>query len=154
MEARWRRTRTPRTAARDRPPTTLRTSPCSRVSRRSASAPASTSCRPARSVCTTEYERGAPQYDLRKGEASSETGTTISFLPDGEIFESLDFDFSILEQRLRETAFLTRGLRISLTDERSGGNRVEFQYDGGIEDFVRYLNEGKEPIQKKVIFFE
>ena len=89
-----------------------------------------------------------------KGEATSETGTTISFLPDAEIFESLDFDFSILEQRLRETAFLTRGLAISLTDERSGGNRVEFRYDGGIEDFVRYLNEGKEPIQKKVIFFE
>src|SRR3954449_1308464 len=105
-------------------------------------------------VWMQEYERGAPQYDLRKGEPSNETGTTISFLPDAEIFESLDFDFSILEQRLRETAFLTRGLAISLTDERSGGNRVEFRYDGGIEDFVRYLNEGKEPIQKKVIFFE
>jgi DNA gyrase subunit B len=105
-------------------------------------------------VFRQEYERGAPQYDLRKGDAASETGTTISFLPDAEIFESLDFDFSILEQRLRETAFLTRGLAISLTDERSGGNRVEFRYDGGIEDFVRYLNEGKEPIQKKVIFFE
>ena len=76
------------------------------------------------------------------------------FLPDADIFETLDFDFSILEQRLRETAFLTRGLRITLTDERSGGNRVEFQYEGGIEDFVRYLNEGKEPIQKKVVFFE
>jgi DNA gyrase subunit B len=105
-------------------------------------------------VWRQEYERGVPQGDLVKGEAASETGTTISFLPDAEIFESLDLDFSILEQRLRETAFLTRGLAISLTDERSGGNRVEFRYDGGIEDFVRYLNEGKEPIQKKVIFFE
>jgi DNA gyrase subunit B len=105
-------------------------------------------------VWTQEYERGAPQYDLRKGEATKETGTTISFLPDAEIFESLEFDFSILEQRLRETAFLTRGLKITLIDERSGGNRVEFQYDGGIEDFVRFLNENKEPIQKKVIFFE
>jgi DNA gyrase subunit B len=105
-------------------------------------------------VWTQEYDRGVPRYDLREGERSQETGTTISFLPDAEIFESLDFDFSILEQRLRETAFLTRGLRISLTDERSGGNRVEFQYDGGIEDFVRYLNENKEPIHKKVIFFE
>jgi DNA gyrase subunit B len=101
-----------------------------------------------------EYERGAPQADLAKGESTSDTGTTISWLPDAEIFESLDHDFSILEQRLRETAFLTRGLRISLTDERSGGNRAEFQYDGGIEDFVRYLNENKEPIHKKVIFFE
>jgi len=105
-------------------------------------------------VWTQEYDRGAPRYDLRKGEPTKVTGTTISFLPDAEIFESLDFDFSILEQRLRETAFLTRGLKISLTDERSGGNKVEFKYDGGIEDFVRYLNENKEPIHKKVIFFE
>ena len=105
-------------------------------------------------VWTQEYERGKPQYDLRKGEATKETGTTISFLPDDEVFESLDHDFSILEQRLRETAFLTRGLSISLTDERSGGHKVEFQYDGGIEDFVNFLNENKDPIQKKVIFFE
>ena len=105
-------------------------------------------------VWTQEYDRGTPRYDVRQGEATEETGTIISFLPDADIFETLDFDFSILEQRLRETAFLTRGLRITLTDERSGGNRVEFQYEGGIEDFVRYLNEGKEPIQKKVIFFE
>jgi DNA gyrase subunit B len=105
-------------------------------------------------VWCQEYERGVPRHDLRKGEATKQSGTTISFLPDAEIFESLDFDFSILEQRLRETAFLTRGLKITLTDERSGGNRAEFQYDGGIEDFVRYLNENKEPIHKKVIFFE
>src|ERR687885_1552047 len=105
-------------------------------------------------VWRQEYERGAPTSDLAQGEATKETGTTISWLPDGEIFESLELDFSILEQRLRETAFLTRGLRISLTDERSGGNKVEFQYEGGIEDFVRFLNENKDPIQKKVIFFE
>src|SRR5512133_931888 len=105
-------------------------------------------------VWRQEYERGAPQYDLRKGDATSDTGTTVSWLPDAEIVESLELDFSILEQRLRETAFLTRGLKITLTDERSGGNRVEFQYEGGIEDFVRFLNENKEPIHKKVIFFE
>jgi DNA gyrase subunit B len=105
-------------------------------------------------VWTQEYDRGAPRYDLKKGEATKETGTTITFLPDADVFETLDFDFSILEQRLRETAFLTRGLKISLTDERSGGNRVEFRYDGGIEDFVRYLNEGKESVHKKVVFFD
>jgi DNA gyrase subunit B len=105
-------------------------------------------------VWRQEYERGAPQADLAQGEATSDTGTTVSWLPDAEIFESLELDFSILEQRLRETAFLTRGLKITLTDERSGGNRVEFQYEGGIEDFVRFLNENKEPIHKKVIFFE
>jgi DNA gyrase subunit B len=105
-------------------------------------------------VWTQEYDRGKPRYDLVKGEPTKETATTITFLPDADIFETLDFDFSILEQRLRETAFLTRGLKISLTDERSGGNRVEFQYEGGIEDFVRYLNDGKDPVQKKVVFFE
>jgi DNA gyrase subunit B len=105
-------------------------------------------------VWTQEYDRGKPRYDLKRGEPTTRTGTSITFLPDADIFETLEFDFSILEQRLRETAFLTRGLKISLTDERSGGNRVEFQYEGGIEDFVRYLNEGKEAVQKKVVFFE
>src|SRR5215211_4282844 len=105
-------------------------------------------------VWTQEYDRGAPRADLRKGEATKETGTTITFLPDADIFETVGFDCSILEQRLRETAFLTRGLKISLTDERSGGHRVEFRYEGGIEDFVRYLNDGKDPVQRKVIFFE
>jgi DNA gyrase subunit B len=105
-------------------------------------------------VWVQEYDRGVPRYDVSKGEPTKETGTTITFLADDDVFETLDFDFSILEQRLRETAFLTRGLRITLTDERSGGHRVEFRYDGGIEDFVRYLNEGKDPVQKKVVFFE
>ncbi len=103
---------------------------------------------------TQDYERGRPLIDLQKGEPVKETGTIITFRPDAEIFESLDFDASILEQRLRETAFLTRSLKIALIDERGGGNRVEFQYEGGIEDFVRYLNEGKDPIQKKVVFFD
>src|SRR4051812_36842409 len=105
-------------------------------------------------VWTQEYERGKPRYDLKKGEPSRATGTTITFLPDDDIFETLDLDFSILEQRLRETAFLTRGLKITLIDERSGGNKAEFQYEGGIEDFVAYLNDGKDPIQKKIVFFE
>ncbi|HSD79375.1 MAG TPA: ATP-binding protein, partial [Solirubrobacteraceae bacterium] len=103
---------------------------------------------------TQDYVRGAPQEPLRKGEPTRETGTTITFLPDAEIFEATEFDAQTLEQRLRETAFLTRGLHITLTDERGEGKRVEFQYEGGIEDFVSYLNEGKEPIQKKVVFFD
>ncbi|HYH89095.1 MAG TPA: DNA topoisomerase subunit B, partial [Solirubrobacteraceae bacterium] len=105
-------------------------------------------------VWTQDYMRGAPQGPLEQGEATSETGTIITFLPDAEVFETLDFEFSTLEQRLRETAFLTRGLHISLTDERAEGSKAEFHYDGGIEDFVRYLNENKESVQKKVIFFE
>jgi DNA gyrase subunit B len=100
------------------------------------------------------YARGVPQGDLVRGEPTEETGTTITFLPDAEIFESLEFEFSTLEQRLRETAFLTRGLRIALKDERAEGHAAEFHYEGGIEDFVGYLNENKDPIQRKVIFFE
>ena len=100
------------------------------------------------------YERGAPQAPLARGEASSETGTTITFRPDAEIFETTDLDFSVLEQRLRETAFLTRGLRITIDDERGEKASATFKYDGGIEDFVRYLNANKESIGKKVVFFE
>src|SRR6059058_4629759 len=73
-----------------------------------------------------DYVRGAPQGELEQGEATEETGTSITFLPDAEIFESLDFEFATLEQRLRETAFLTRGLRISITDQRAEGSRVDF----------------------------
>ncbi len=105
-------------------------------------------------VWTQDYQRGAPLAPLAQGEPSNETGTTISFLPDAEIFESLDFEFGTIEQRLRETAFLTRGLRIAITDERAEGHRAEFKYDGGIEDFVRYINENKDAVQRKVIFFE
>jgi DNA gyrase subunit B len=100
-----------------------------------------------------DYARGKPQGPLAKGDATKETGTTITFLPDDEIMESLEFDFTTLEERLRETAFLTRGLKIALHDERGEGKHVEFQYEGGIEDFVAYLNENKEPAQKKIIYF-
>jgi len=103
---------------------------------------------------TQDYVRGVPQRPLQKGAATKETGTTITFLPDAEIFETLDFEFTTLEQRLRETAFLTRGLRIRLTDERAEGHKAEFRYDGGIEDFVAYLNENKDPVQRKIVFFE
>jgi len=103
---------------------------------------------------TQDYSRGAPQGALVKGAPTKETGTTITFLPDAEIFESLDFEFATLEQRLRETAFLTRGLRISITDERAEGHEAEFHYEGGIEDFVAYLNENKDPVQRRIIFFE
>ena len=101
-----------------------------------------------------EYSRGIPKAALKKGAKTKETGTTITFLPDAEIFETTDYDFSVLEQRLRETAFLTRGLRITLNDERAGGGSADFLYEGGIEDFVRFLNETRDPIHKKVVYFE
>ena len=103
---------------------------------------------------TQHYARGAPQGPLEKGEPTTDHGTTITFLPDAEVFETLDFEFATLEQRLRETAFLTRGLKIAIEDERGEGNRADFHYEGGIEDFVAYLNENKDPIQQKVVFFE
>jgi len=105
-------------------------------------------------VWRQSYARGKPQGDLVKGEATSQTGTTITFLPDDEIFESLDIDFTVIEERMRDTAFLTRGLKITIIDERDEGKRAEFQYEGGIRDFVAYLNQNKDPIQKNIIFFE
>jgi DNA gyrase subunit B len=105
-------------------------------------------------VWEQDYERGKPMTKLEKGADSDQHGTTITFLPDLEIFEEIEYDFQTLAERMRETAFLTRGLKISLTDERGEGQSVEFQYDGGIEDFVIHLNENKEAINRKVIFFE
>ncbi len=107
-------------------------------------------------VWTQEYSRGAPQGELHKGEPlvkGAPTGTTVTFLPDADIFEALDLDFHTLEERLRETAFLTRGLKISIVDERGEGHSAEFRYEGGIEDFVSYLNENKETVHRKVVFF-
>ncbi|WP_210491084.1 DNA topoisomerase (ATP-hydrolyzing) subunit B [Patulibacter sp. SYSU D01012] len=108
-------------------------------------------------VWRQSYVRGVPTGELQKGEPLAKgegTGTTIRFLPDSEIFETTEYDWATLENRLRETAFLTRGLRILITDEREGGKSVDFHYEGGIADFVAYLNENKDPIQKKVITFE
>ena len=104
-------------------------------------------------VFSQEYARGAPQTELIQGEKSASTGTSITFLPDADIFETLNFDFLTLEERLRETAFLTRGLKISIKDERGEGHYSEFQYEGGIEDFVSYLNENKDTVHRKVVFF-
>jgi DNA gyrase subunit B len=107
-------------------------------------------------VYSQEYSRGAPQNELTEGAKlapGDSTGTSITFLPDADIFETLDFDFHTLEERLRETAFLTRGLKISIVDERGEGHAAEFQYEGGIEDFVSYLNENKDTVHRKVIFF-
>jgi DNA gyrase subunit B len=105
-------------------------------------------------VWDQDYERGHPQGPLTKGEATEETGTEITFLPDDEIFEIVDYDFGTLVDRLRETAFLTRGLKIEIEDKRPEGESETFQYEGGIEDFVRYLNQNKEEMHEKVVYFE
>ena len=105
-------------------------------------------------VWTQDYERGKPQADLHRGESSDAHGTTITFLPDAEIFDELEFDYATLAERLRETAFLTRGLKIELIDERAGGESDTFHYEGGIVDFVAHLNENKDPLHRKTVFFE
>ena len=106
-------------------------------------------------IWTQSYVRGAPQGPMEQGAPTEETGTMITFRPDAEVFETLDFDYATLEQRLRETAFLTRGLRISITDLRGEETKSrEFHYEGGIEDFVRFINSNKDPIHQKVVFFE
>jgi len=105
-------------------------------------------------VWSQDYERGKPQDALTAGATTTKTGTTLTFQPDAEIFEEVEFDFQTLAERLRETAFLTRGLKIELVDERGQTNSVTFQYEGGIEDFVRHLNENKDTLHRKTIFFE
>ena len=79
-----------------------------------------------------------------KRDKKAPTGTTVSFMPDADIFEEVDFDFRVLAQRLRETAFLTKNLRIELNDERADGESAAFQYAGGIKDFVAYINRDKD----------
>jgi DNA gyrase subunit B len=101
-----------------------------------------------------EYERGAPKADMEVVGETTETGTKISFLPDADIFEEIDFSVETLVQRLRETAFLTKSLAIVLVDEREGEDRYEFKYDGGIRDFVDHINESKDPIHKRIVYFE
>ena len=105
-------------------------------------------------VWTQEYERGEPQGDLKRGAASKKTGTTITFLADAEVFEEVSYDYATLSERLRETAFLTRNLRIDLVDERGAGQRDTFQYKGGIVDFVGHLNENKDALHRNVVFFD
>ena len=100
------------------------------------------------------FSRGEPQSDLERGQKIKGTGTTITFLPDAEVFETLDFDYQTLAERMRETAFLTRGLRIDLVDERGSSQRDTFHYKGGIVDFVAFLNENKDALHRKTVFFE
>jgi DNA gyrase subunit B len=101
-----------------------------------------------------EFARGAALGDMEEVGPAGDTGTTISFLPDAEIFDEIEFSAETLVQRLRETAFLTRGLRIVLVDERAEGKRFEFHYEGGIRDFVSYVNQAKDPIHKHIVYFE
>ena len=105
-------------------------------------------------VWRQSYERGDPTGPLTMGDATEDTGTIITFLPDGDIFDETDYSFETIAQRMREMAFLTRGLRIELTDERAGGERADFQFEGGISDFIAHVNSGKERVHKDVVYFD
>ena len=108
-------------------------------------------------VYRQRYERGKTIYKLKViGDCDPEkTGTMVSFLPDKEIFEETIFDFDTLKQRFREMAFLTKGLKIRLTDERGEKELVkEFHYEGGIKEFVTYLNRSNVPLYDNVIYCE
>ena len=102
------------------------------------------------------YARGIPQTRVKKVGSSKKTGTWTTFMPDSEIFDTLDFSHDILRDRLRELAFLNKGVRIQFQDERDAENSepVTFQYDGGIASFVTYQNQNKEVLHPKPIYIE
>ncbi|MDP3385863.1 MAG: DNA topoisomerase (ATP-hydrolyzing) subunit B [Eubacteriales bacterium] len=102
------------------------------------------------------FERGKATSELTQTGTTKikDTGTTIEFKPDYQIFEEINFDYSTLQYRLREMAFLNKGINISITDKRNGQNKDKFHYEGGIKEFVEYLNKKKNPIHPKVIYSE
>ena len=104
-------------------------------------------------VWTQRYERGVPQGDLAPGEKTSKHGTVIRFKPDSKIFEETSFSFDTLSNRLRELAFLNKGLKIVIEDERDERTHT-FLYKGGIIEFIKHLNQNKTPVHPKVLFFE
>ncbi len=107
-------------------------------------------------VWRQRFAGGEPEFELervRDLRPDEETGTTIRFWPDSDIFETTDFAYSTLESRLRELAFLNSGVEITLTDERDG-TTTGFRYEGGIREFVRYLNETKTHLHEEVIYFD
>ena len=108
-------------------------------------------------VYQQRYERGKVCYPLKVvGECNTEeTGTKVTFKPDETIFETTVFEYDILKTRLRETAFLTKGLKITLTDKREGQEKSnQFHYEGGIKEFVAYLNKNKDSLYEQIMYFE
>ncbi|HNR04375.1 MAG TPA: DNA topoisomerase (ATP-hydrolyzing) subunit B [Bacillota bacterium] len=99
------------------------------------------------------YERGFPVTELKVIGTTNRTGTRVSFKPDSDVFDELEYSFDILEHRLRELAFLNKGIKISLKDERDGTEKT-FQYEGGIISFVKHLNKNREVLHKEPIYFE
>ncbi len=97
------------------------------------------------------YERGETACDIKEMGRTKRRGTRIHFMPDGDIFETQEFDFDILAKRMRELSFLTKGVRIKISDENSG-KKKDFHYKGGINSFVEFLNKAKETLHKKPVY--
>jgi DNA gyrase subunit B len=104
-------------------------------------------------VWTQRYEYGVPQGDIAAGDKTAKHGTIVRFKPDAKIFEEVSFSFDTLSNRLREMAFLNKGLKIVIEDERDDRDHT-FLYKGGIIEFIKHLNQNKTPIHPKVLFFE
>ena len=100
-----------------------------------------------------DYALGAPTTKVSKGEKTSATGTSVRFYPDASIFESIEFDYDWVVDYLRHQAYLTKGVKASVRDERTG-TAYAFHFEGGIESYVRHLNHGKEPIDEDVFYVE
>jgi len=100
-----------------------------------------------------KYERGKTISPLTTIGKSNETGTTVTFFPDSEVFDTLDFDYETLTTRLREMAFLNAGLQIKLNDEKSGKEDT-FRYNGGVSEFVKYINRNKNPLHETPVYFQ
>ncbi|MGC2657550.1 MAG: DNA topoisomerase (ATP-hydrolyzing) subunit B [Bryobacteraceae bacterium] len=108
-----------------------------------------------KSTWEQDYERGIPKSPLARTGKSSKTGTKITFKPDGAIMDATEFNFDTLAQRLRQLAFLNKGLKITLTDERGENIRVEeFLYVGGVAEFIKHMNRGKSVLHDAPIYFE
>lgn len=101
------------------------------------------------------YERGNVMFPLSETGETNKTGTEVVFLPDKEIFEETVFDFEVLRERLREIAFLTKGLKITLADKRQQESKIRtFHYEGGIKEYVEYLNKSQNPLYEDIIYCE
>jgi DNA gyrase subunit B len=100
------------------------------------------------------YERGIKAKDLEDRGKAKGSGTEVHFKPDPEIFDELEYSFEILSNRLREMAFLNKGLMITLTDERNGGTKEEYQYEGGLAEYVDFLRGGRGALHEKICYFE
>ncbi|MFQ6061149.1 MAG: ATP-binding protein, partial [Thermoplasmata archaeon] len=101
-----------------------------------------------------EFRRGEPKGELREVGKADGTGTTVTFMPDSEIFEETEFDYETLSSKMRELAFLNRGVRITIKKEGEEGKEAEFQYDGGIVEFVKFINENRNALHDEPIYFE